>query len=75
MGYIEEPEGVDFYICSGPLTPEIEREITEYIRNYKLEEAAKEAAAASVAPVGSIVTNLSGAEPSEKQQSLTALSH
>lgn len=45
MGYIEEPEGVDFYIRSGPLTPEIRAEIVAAIAKHKREEAAKGAAA------------------------------
>ena len=36
MGYIKEPEGVDFIIQSRPLTKVEELAISEHIRNYKL---------------------------------------
>lgn len=35
VGYIKEPEGVDFVIKSKPLTKEAEREISAYIRKTK----------------------------------------
>jgi hypothetical protein len=43
MGHVKEPEGVDFIIQSEPLTA-IERvSISEFIRNYKAEQGAKQA--------------------------------
>lgn len=35
MGYIKEPEGVDFVIQSKPLTNEERKEISKYIQDYK----------------------------------------
>lgn len=35
MGYIKEPDGVDFLIQSDPLTDKERKEISEYISNYK----------------------------------------
>lgn len=35
MGLIREPEGVDFVICSKPLTPEGAADITEFIQQSK----------------------------------------
>ncbi len=35
MGYIKEPEGVDFIIKSDPLTDEARKEISAFIQNYK----------------------------------------
>lgn len=35
MGYIKEPDGVDFIIQSDPLTDKERKAISEYIRNYK----------------------------------------
>jgi len=35
MGYIKEPDGVDFVINSRPLTKDEEIAISEYIRAYK----------------------------------------
>jgi hypothetical protein len=37
MGYIKEPEGVDFIIKSKPLTEKQERELSEFISRRKLE--------------------------------------
>ncbi|MGL5890876.1 MAG: hypothetical protein ACRC3B_13365 [Bacteroidia bacterium] len=39
MGYIKEPKGVDFIIQSGPLTPEFQQEISEFIKNYRNKKA------------------------------------
>lgn len=41
MGYIKEPEGVDFIIKSDPLTNEARREISEFIQNYKKQAIVK----------------------------------
>jgi hypothetical protein len=35
MGFIREPEGVDFIINSVPLTDKDRKEISQYIRDYK----------------------------------------
>ncbi len=35
MGYIREPEGVDLFINSGPLTEADEAAISQYIREWK----------------------------------------
>lgn len=37
MGYIKEPEGVDFVIQSRPLTKKQEKELSEFIAKRKLE--------------------------------------
>jgi hypothetical protein len=37
MGYIREPEGVDFVIQSKPLTEKQEKELSEFIAKRKLE--------------------------------------
>ncbi len=39
MAHIKEPRGVDFIIKSDPLTKEEKIAISEYIRNYKLNES------------------------------------
>ena len=36
MGYIKEPDGVDFFVDSKPLTEKERKEISEIIANYKL---------------------------------------
>lgn len=36
MGYIKEPEGIDFFVDSKPLTEKDKREISEIIAHYKL---------------------------------------
>lgn len=35
MGYVKEPEGVDFIINSEPLTEEDRKRISEFIADYK----------------------------------------
>lgn len=35
MGYIKEPEGIDFFVDSKPLTEKDKREISEIIAHYK----------------------------------------
>lgn len=40
MGYIKEPDGVDFLIQSDPLTDKERKAISEYISNYKANVAA-----------------------------------
>ena len=37
MGFIKEPEGVDFVIQSKPLSKKQEKELSEYIAQRKLE--------------------------------------
>lgn len=37
MGFIREPEGVDFVIQSKPLTEQQEKELSEFIAKRKLE--------------------------------------
>ncbi len=37
MGFIKEPEGVDFVIQSKPLTEKQKKELSEYIAKRKLE--------------------------------------
>ncbi len=37
MGYIKEPEGVDFVIQSKPLTDKQEKDLSEFIAKRKLE--------------------------------------
>jgi hypothetical protein len=37
MGFIREPEGVDFVIQSKPLTKKREKDLSEYITKRKLE--------------------------------------
>ena len=41
MGYIKEPEGVDFIIQSKPLTDKERKEITKFIQDYKAKNADK----------------------------------
>lgn len=41
MGYIKEPEGVDFIIQSEPLTDEERTEISKFISNYKSKKKIK----------------------------------
>ena len=36
MGYIKEPDGVDFFVDSKPLTEKDRKEISEIIARYKL---------------------------------------
>lgn len=43
MGYIKEPEGVDFIINSEPLTSEDRKRISEFIAEYKAKKGQKEA--------------------------------
>ncbi len=47
MGYIKEPEGVDFIIESEPLTDEDRKQISQFIREYKRKGQAKEKRASS----------------------------
>jgi hypothetical protein len=35
MGYIKEPEGIDFFVDSKPLTEKDKRDISEIIAHYK----------------------------------------
>lgn len=41
MGYIKEPEGIDFIIQSKPLTDKERKEISEFIQRYKATHASK----------------------------------
>lgn len=41
MGYIKEPEGVDFIIQSKPLTDKERKEISKFIQDYKANNADK----------------------------------
>jgi hypothetical protein len=41
MGLIKEPEGIDFIIQSPPLTDKERIEISEFIRNRKLQNESK----------------------------------
>ena len=43
MGYIKEPEGVDFIIQSKPLTDKERKEISKFIQEYKAKNADKKA--------------------------------
>lgn len=36
MGFIKEPDGIDFVIDSKPLTPEREKELSDFIAKRKL---------------------------------------
>ena len=42
MGYIKEPEGVDFMIKSESLTDKARQEISDFIRSYKEKQAKKQ---------------------------------
>ena len=42
MGYIKEPEGVDFIIKSEPLTDKDKEQISQFIREYKRKNQVKE---------------------------------
>ncbi len=42
MGYIKEPEGIDFIIKSEPLTDKDKEQISQFIREYKRENRVKE---------------------------------
>ncbi len=41
MGYVKEPEGVDFIIKSKPLIDKERKEISKFIRDYKAKHADK----------------------------------
>jgi hypothetical protein len=41
MGYIKEPDGVDFIIKSKPLTDKERKEISKFIQNYKVKHQKK----------------------------------
>ena len=42
MGYIKEPEGVDFIIKSEPLTDKDRKEISQFIAEYKAKRESKQ---------------------------------
>ena len=48
MGYIKEPEGVDFYVDSKPLTEKDRKEISEIIAYYKLTGRKKKTTTSSI---------------------------
>lgn len=41
MGYIKEPEGVDFIIQSKPLINKERKEMSKFIQDYKAKDAGK----------------------------------
>lgn len=41
MGYIKEPDGVDFIIKSKPLTDKERKEISKFIQEYKAKQGNK----------------------------------
>ena len=41
MGYIKEPEGIDFIIQSKPLTDKERKEISKFIQDYKAKSIAR----------------------------------
>ena len=41
MGHIKEPKGVDFFIKSDPLTDQVRKEISDFIRNYTNKKSTK----------------------------------
>lgn len=41
MGYIKEPDGVDFIIKSKPLTDKERKEISKFIQEYKAKQGKK----------------------------------
>lgn len=47
MGYIKEPEGVDFIIQSEPLTDQDRKQISKFIREYKRKHRNKKKKAAT----------------------------
>ena len=69
MGYIEEPEGVDFIISGGHWTPEVMAEVADYIRNYEREISADDS---KNDPIPSLPI---GAEAAVQSPPLTSLSH
>ena len=44
MGYLKEPEGVDFIIQSKPLTDKERKEISKFIQDYKAKNAERKSA-------------------------------
>jgi hypothetical protein len=48
MGLIREPDGVDFYIQSKPLTNDEELALSKYIREYKAKNTLKNQTAISI---------------------------
>ncbi|GAB3316968.1 hypothetical protein GCM10027299_07840 [Larkinella ripae] len=47
MAYRKEPKGVDFIIESEPLTDQARQEISDFIRNYKMERQTRATASKS----------------------------
>ena len=54
MGYIKEPEGVDFFVDSKPLTEKDKREISDIIAYYKLTGRKKKILTSSIQQTSSI---------------------
>lgn len=50
MGYIKEPEGVDFIIQSKPLTDKERKEISKFIQDYKAKNAGRKTVSKSRRP-------------------------
>lgn len=50
MGYIKEPDGVDFYVSSKPLSEKEKSEISEVIAYYKLTGRKRKLASNRVKP-------------------------
>jgi hypothetical protein len=51
MGYIKEPEGVDFIINSTPLTDKDRADISQYIRDYKSKSMTLKSEKAHLLPI------------------------
>lgn len=74
MGLVREPDGVDFIISGGHLTPEESHELSEFFRNLKREQSTQ--AAAISGSNGDHLAKLPAGNGSEQQpQPLTSLSH
>ncbi len=48
MGLIREPDGVDFFIQSKPLTLEEEKNLSKYIKEYKINQLVKNQAVSNL---------------------------
>jgi hypothetical protein len=48
MGYVKEPEGVDFIIKSDPLTDEDRKKISAFIAEYKAKNAPQKSSQTSL---------------------------
>ena len=54
MGYIKEPDGVDFFVDSTPLTEKDRKEISEVIAYYKMTGRKKKISTSSYPNISSI---------------------